>query len=250
MSESHGRSAGVPDDELLPCGRFLSVIWEAGHAGTAAEDPHMRTCPYCTAALHELRALDRFVEQARTADHLPPGADRPAPTVVGTPGAADDPFTARVMELVRLELRPGRSLPLGRPGEDLWIVEAAVAKAFRAAVDTLPGVRAGSCRVRPASPDADGQRGPVLVRIEVVSSLEHNLQDVAEAVRHRVLDTARRAVGLLVDAVDVTVADILDDGGRARGATFSDGGGAGGTDTGARGGRGNDDRGGRADDDA
>nr|WP_189936107.1 Asp23/Gls24 family envelope stress response protein [Streptomyces sulfonofaciens] len=198
---------GTGDDEALPCGTPLRAVWEAYDAGTAAQDPHLGTCPHCTAALHELTVLDGFVERARSADR--------------SPAVDPDPFTTRVMELVRLEVRSGPALPLGGAEEDLWIVEAAVAKAFRAAVDALPGVRAGSCRVRPADSGAEAGGGSVRVDLEVVTSLERNLQEVAEAVRHRVVDSAHRALGLEVDAVDVTVADVLDDSGQAHGTTFS-----------------------------
>ncbi|MGW2730886.1 hypothetical protein [Streptomyces sp. NPDC001494] len=36
-----------------------------------------------------------------------------------TSGYETGPLTRRVMDLVRLELRPGRPLPLGEPAEDL-----------------------------------------------------------------------------------------------------------------------------------
>ncbi|MEU6737468.1 hypothetical protein ABZ929_30420 [Streptomyces physcomitrii] len=187
----------LPDTELLDCGRSLESVW-AVHDAEGPPDPHLLRCPHCAAALRELHALDDLVRQARSADEDTAAAD-PAR------------LTARVMDIVRLELRPGRSLPLGEVDEDLWIVEAAAAKSFRAAADAVPGVRAGSCQVLPLTPGAGRVRGPVTVRLEVAAALSWNLQDVAEAVRTAVTSAAVRALGLDVRAVDVAVIDILDD---------------------------------------
>lgn len=64
-----------------------------------------------------------------------------------------EPLTRRVMDVVRMELRPGRPLCLGDPAEDLWIMEAVAARAVPAAAETVSGVRAASCRLlQPPTP--------------------------------------------------------------------------------------------------
>ncbi|MEU0685521.1 hypothetical protein [Streptomyces uncialis] len=195
-----------PAGELLPCGRSLESVWDAQGTPEAERDAHLRTCPHCVAALRELTTLDRLVQRARDTDEADTADPREAAR-----------FTARVMDVVRLELRPGRTLPLGDPDEDLWIVESAAARTFRAAADALPGVRAGSCRVRPADP-ADGgsgvPRGPVRVRLEVAVSPHRNLQEAAEDVRAATVRAGAERLGLAVGRVDVTVTDLLaaDDG--------------------------------------
>ncbi|NJQ06166.1 Asp23/Gls24 family envelope stress response protein, partial [Streptomyces lonarensis] len=170
------------------------------------------------------------------------GADPNAPTGAGAgtaPGAAargdgpeagpdpdaaldaDAAFAARVMDLVRLELRPGRSLPLGGLTEDHWVGETTVAKTFRAAAETLPGVRAGSCRITPDAPATgstgstgllgrDAPRGPVRVRLEVAAPLTWTVPELAAAVRDRVLSVAEEALGMPVAAVDVRVTDMYE----------------------------------------
>ncbi|MDN3026023.1 Asp23/Gls24 family envelope stress response protein [Streptomyces sp. S.PB5] len=193
---------GVPGDDRLPCGRELADVWRQWEEGPV--DPHTRACPHCSAALHELDALEDVVRQAR--------ADEPAQDDGGA-------LVERVMDVVRLELRPGRTLPLGTPAEDDWIVEAAAAKVFRAAADSLPGVRASSCRVAPQDPAVTGSRarGPVTVRIEVAVAMTVNLRQVAEQVRERVLAAADDQLGMAVGSVDVTVTDVLDDEDPAKG---------------------------------
>lgn len=184
------------DHERLPCGRELADVWRQWEEGP--EDPHARTCPHCSTTLRELDQLKDVVRQAQAEE--PPEADA-------------DALVDRVMDVVRLELRPGRTLPLGTPEEDHWIVEAAAAKIFRAAADSLPGVHAGSCRVVPYDPGAAAAqrtRGPVTVCIEVVIPMTADLQQAAEQVRERVLTTADIALGMEVGSVDVRVTDIYD----------------------------------------
>ncbi|MFG2648096.1 Asp23/Gls24 family envelope stress response protein [Streptomyces sp. NPDC048436] len=186
------REAGfevLPEDELLPCGRELSHVWEQWEAGLP--DPHADACPHCTRALDALRSLEGVVTQAR--DTAPREPDTSA-------------LTGRVMDVVRLELRPGRTLPLGEVDEDAWMVEAAAARTVRAAAESLPGVRAGSCRI-----DIDPPRGPVRIRVEVQVALTWNLPEVADHVRSKVREAVDGELGMRIAAVDVTIADVIDE---------------------------------------
>ncbi|WP_240802863.1 Asp23/Gls24 family envelope stress response protein [Streptomyces sp. A1499] len=189
--------------EPLPCGRELWSVWERHETGEP--DPHADGCPHCTEALTSLRRLEDVVSTARDAE--PAEAEPDASALVG-----------RVMDVVRLELRPGRTLPLGEDDEDAWIVEAAAARVVRAAAETLPGVRAGSCRIEGVPGQgpgaASGQavpRGPVVIRLAVEVALTRGLQEVADRVRRRVLEAAESELGMRVVAVDVTIADIIDE---------------------------------------
>ncbi|MFB7830750.1 hypothetical protein [Streptomyces sp. NPDC056056] len=188
-----------PDDGLLPCGRSLEAVWDgAVEPGTspAAAAAHRAACPHCSAALADLRTLDALVTAARALD--PPGST--------------DALTARVMDVVRLELRPGRTLPLGtRPDDTGWIFESAAARELRAAADGLPGIRAGSCRVRPldvGAGEAGRERAPLRVHVEVAASLEA-LPTAAEAVRAALFAVADEVLGMDVREIDVRVVDVL-----------------------------------------
>jgi hypothetical protein len=191
------------DDERLPCGRELAHVWQQWEERQV--DAHTRGCPHCSAALEDLNALKDVVSRVREEEPAPDDASG---------------LVERVMDVVHLELRPGRTLPLGTDTEDAWIVEAAAAKAFRAAADSLPGVRAGSCRIAPLHPAADARqrtRGPVRVRIEVMIDMTDDLPEAAEQVRRRLLKTAQRALGMEVGRVDVAIVDVLDGEGRGEG---------------------------------
>ncbi|WP_399891366.1 Asp23/Gls24 family envelope stress response protein [Streptomyces sp. BBFR51] len=188
-----GGADGAADDKRLACGRLLSQVWEAWEDG--GHDPHLRACPHCSAAVRQLDLLGAAVREA--------GSGRGPDWDAGA-------LTERVMDVVRLELRPGPPLPLGEREEDLWVREAMAAKALRAAAETVPGVRAGSCRIRPAESGGRAVRGPVRVRLEVVVPLTPRLRDLAEEIRRRVHGAADDALGLPVDDVDVHITDVTD----------------------------------------
>jgi hypothetical protein len=195
--------AEYDDDPTLPCGRTLSSVWE--HSEGAAEagergvpsDPHIAGCPHCQEALAGLGVLHQYVSETRQAD----AADRAGEAADRTA----ERLTARVMDLVRTELRPGRTLPLGEPEDDAWITEAAAAKAFRAAAESLPDVHAGSCRVTLTAPG-----GPMKVALELAAGLTWQVPELAAHVRRMVHTTATDDVGMAVEEIDVVVVDVLD----------------------------------------
>lgn len=184
-----GRPAGpAADDESLPCGASLALLWEEGPA------PDHAACPHCAAARSDLAALDRTVRAAVTAH-----------------GDVPD-LAARVMDLVRTELRPGPLVPLEEP--DGWITETAAARLFRHAAQSLPGVAAGSCRVAAVSGRTAVRgrlpREPLRVMLEIAVDLSRTVPDAVAAVRERVLGAAAEHIGLELAAVDVAVVDLLE----------------------------------------
>ncbi|WP_420031605.1 Asp23/Gls24 family envelope stress response protein [Streptomyces sp. cg28] len=179
----------LADDERLDCGRPLSRVWELWEE--QSDDPHLRTCPHCREAVGDLDRLETAVRELR---EEPVDAGYDASTL-----------TRRVMDVVRLELRPGRPLPLGEPDEDLWVMEAVAARTLREAAETVPGVQAGSCRLRPADGAAADR---VEVRLEIHAPADANLPDLAEDVRVRVRDTADRRLGMEIASVDIRITDL------------------------------------------
>jgi len=177
-----------PDDERLPCGRALSGVWDGWERQT--DDPHTLGCPYCRQAVDDLVRLESAVR----------GLDEESPE---TSAYDAGPLTRRVMDLVRLELRPGLPLPLGEPAEDLWIMETVAARALRAAAERVEGVRAGSCRMVDAG-------GAVEVRLDIHAPASADLPRLAERVRRRVREAADGELGMAVASVDIRVTDVVD----------------------------------------
>ncbi|MFE3581215.1 Asp23/Gls24 family envelope stress response protein [Streptomyces vinaceus] len=184
-----------PDDdeglELLACGKDLATVWE--HADLPGTDPHTATCPHCRRAVEELQHLRVAV--------LPPATTPPA----------DIDTTAvvrRVMDAVRLELRPGRNLPLGEVGEDSWIYESVAARTLRTAAEQVPGVLAGSCRITPPGSRTQPTRGPSAVRLAITVAYGHDLPTTTRAVRENLIRAAGQHLGLALGDLDVTVTDL------------------------------------------
>ncbi|MES4890863.1 hypothetical protein [Streptomyces sp. NPDC096012] len=175
-------------DEVLPCGRLLSRVWE--QAGDAAPDgdPHTVSCPHCREALAGLSTVNAATRALRAE---------------GAPGL--QALADRVMDVVRAEVRLGRLLPLADPDRALRIAESAAAKVLRRAADSVPGARAANCRLVP-----EGAGSDVRVTMTLAAALDRPLPDRVRQVRQSVLDSAGQELGLAVTVVDITVVDVLE----------------------------------------
>lgn len=190
-----------PDDERLPCGRLLSETWAAWEEGLP--DAHRAACSPCTRAVAELERLETAVRRLHDDPEDPTGD-----------GAAS--LTDRVMGVVRMELRPGRLLPLGEPDEAMWITESAAARVLRVAAERVPGVRSGSCRIAPEQPPS----GRVAVNLHVLAPITSpSLPALADEVRRSVRESADRSLGLEITGIDVHVVGFADASGSADGGS-------------------------------
>lgn len=205
MNEPHvpHQGAGTADDGFLPCGRDLAALWDQQDQirqgpGLRSIDPHPASCSHCGAALEDFTHLREAVARDRqeTGEDWEGGAAR---------------LTASIMDVVRLELRPGHTLALGEGDEDAWIYEAVAARTFRAAAERVPGVRAGSCRINPEPSIRPGARTPARVRIEVTVGMTRDLQAAADRVRREIAAAAEQALGMPLASIDVTVTDLHHD---------------------------------------
>ncbi|MFD7260108.1 hypothetical protein [Streptomyces sp. NPDC059874] len=174
--------------ELLPCGRPLGRAWEQAR-DPATADAHTDHCPYCQEAVEGLTALDRATRALR-------GEQQPD----------SHSLANRVINAVRAEVRLGAMLLLDDPDHDLRIAESAAAKELRRAVDTVPGLRAASCRVTPDQDD----RASHVVTITIAATLDLPLPERAEKVRQAVLRAADHILGLAVTAVDLKINAVLE----------------------------------------
>ncbi|MEU6160383.1 nucleopolyhedrovirus P10 family protein [Streptomyces sp. NPDC047130] len=119
---------------------------------------------------------------------------------------------------VRRRTGLGRPLPLGAPGDGLWIAARPAEAALRTAARQVDGIRLRSLRLgpsgpsaaRPAPPAPEAAVAPGPLRVEAVFDSVGG-GPVTEAARRLREEVAAAAVefGLAVEEVDLTVADLL-----------------------------------------
>ncbi|MEU1540646.1 hypothetical protein ABZ461_21530 [Actinacidiphila glaucinigra] len=151
----------------------------------------------------------------------------------------------RLARAVRRQLGLGRVLPLGGPGDTVWVTERAAVGVLRAAAGAVPGIRLGALRIGTADgpggadgPDgpggsggSDGEPGdaagllpesapsgalprrPLRVEAGFEATPERPLPDSAGRLRDALWRAATEDVGLETEAVDLTVTGLLEEGG-------------------------------------
>ncbi|WP_431963572.1 hypothetical protein [Actinacidiphila sp. bgisy160] len=143
----------------------------------------------------------------------------------------------RLARSVRRQLGLGRVLPLGGPGDTVWVTERAAAGVLRAAAEAVPGIRLGALRIGAAKgPDgAEGEsagaagappgsapgsapagalpRRPLRVEAGFEATADHPLPESAGRLRDALWEAAVESVGLEPEAIDLTVTGLLEEGG-------------------------------------
>lgn len=123
---------------------------------------------------------------------------------------------------VRRQLGLGRLLPLGGAADGSWIAESAAAEVLRRAAAPLRGIRLGPLRlaladpataVPPAVPPPPSALpvGPLRVTAEVAAAAGRPLPPLVDGVRAALWTASTEALGLVIEAVDLRVTELLDD---------------------------------------
>jgi hypothetical protein len=197
--------------ERLACGRDAAAVWDDTEAGRL--DEHERGCPYCQAVTVDAAGLAADAAGLAAEDIEPPPS-----------------LLERVMSVVHAELRTDYLLLASREGP-ARLDRAAAAAVLRQAADQMIGVRARSCRITPpgghpptTTTEEEGeeaQQAPELgaatdqpagavVAISITVVYGADLPSTAARVQQLVTTAADRLLGLPVDRVDVTVADVFE----------------------------------------
>ena len=187
------------DGPLLPCGTPVGDLLERVADGEPLT-PHQRGCPYCGAALAELRGLwEDLAELRGERVAVPPGllagVMRRARALPRRPPAL--PEVAG--------WRPGREVVavLAGPRGVTRIAERVVLDVVRAAAaDAVTGLRV-------LSAEAEAEAEPLAVRLRVAVPYGPSLPEAAARVRALTAARLEGQCGLGGAVVDVVVADIL-----------------------------------------
>ncbi|MCB8904874.1 MULTISPECIES: hypothetical protein [unclassified Streptomyces] len=111
---------------------------------------------------------------------------------------------------VRDRLSPGRLLPLGTTAEGAWITERAVREVLGRTASAVRGVVPGKLRIGPAEAPEDRESGALLVTAAFGAIAGRPLPELVEELRAALLGAAEGGLGLVVDAVDLRVTELLD----------------------------------------
>lgn len=173
----------------LPCGVDADAVWEDLHQERAgAHDDSCADCAGARAGLGRLMAATRLLVQDPV--EPPPG------------------LLSSIMSTVRMEFRRGETLPLAADDPGLGpaqVSEAAVAVVLRFAVDTVPGVRARSCRITAEG----GPPGSVDVRLSLSLRYPQPPEDeLFDRIRTLIHRTLSDRVGLRAAVIDLAVVDV------------------------------------------
>jgi len=182
--------------DTLDCGHSLAELSEYLDTGRIGNPEHLAQCPECQSGLASLRRLSALGHDLLDAD-------------VTEAGSGSDDWMQAILGNLRLELRPGRSIPVrGDDPEDLLSeTEGAVSALIRSIADGLPGTAAGKCRLQG---DVTEPGAPITVGVEIAVVFGHPLEERAAALRRELAETLARDTELNVTAIDVTITDVLE----------------------------------------
>lgn len=182
--------------DTLDCGHSLADLSAYLDTGQIEDPTHLERCPECQAALSSLRHLSELGGDLLRSD-------------VADAGSGTDDWMQSILDNLRLELRPGRSIPLRaeHPDDALWETEGAVSALIRSVADALPGTAAGKCRLQG---DVTTAGAPITVEVEVAVVYGRSMEERAAALREELARTLARQTELNIQAINITVTDVLE----------------------------------------
>lgn len=192
---------GRPDvfDERNLNGHTIEDLSEYLDRGRTPRDESIESSAECRLAL---AALERLQGASRSL--LERDAER-AP-------ALGESWFAAIFANVAREVRAGRDIPLAHPDPrtDLSLTEGAVRALIRSVGDAVPGALIGRCRL---DGDVTVPGEPITVSVSVSALGKTQLPALADRVRAAISDALSRHTELTVAAIDVTIDDVIYDGG-------------------------------------
>lgn len=177
----------------LPCGADLEELTAQVVERTAPIDPeHQAGCPYCRAAIAELRSLWSPVH-ALAEEEITPPAD----------------LVERVLDQIHeLDYSGGRAVITADDG-DTTIAVRVVAVIARKAADGVNGTLLAMSRAS-AAVEVGAIGRSVVVRLDLIAALGVHLPSLSAQIRRAVQEHVAVLTGLSVVAVDVSVVEVAE----------------------------------------
>jgi hypothetical protein len=185
----------------LGCGRLVDDVLANADS---PPDRHERSCPFCQEVRDSLGQLSDATAaltalEAQSPDYTPSSRVKDV-----------------VMQLVHVEVRRGRSLPLVTPSDGtpaaLAISKQAVLDVIWRTADDMTELRAGYCAVQLDGPaQQPGQPTAVRIDIHVTVAAGSSIPDVTASLRTRLHDQIAAETGLRTGQITVAVEDLFHD---------------------------------------
>lgn len=193
--------------DALECGHSLAELSTYLDTGEIADPAHLRSCPECQAGLASLRRLSELGSELLSSD-------------LADAGSGHDDWMQSILDNLRLELRPGRNIPLRteNPHDTLWETEGAITALIRSVADALPGTAAGKCRLHgdlaggeSNTADENSTSGAgIIVDVEIAVVYGHPMEERAAELRRELAKTLAFQTELTIEAINITVTDVLE----------------------------------------
>lgn len=183
--------------DTLECGHSLAELSAYLDTGQIADPAHLDSCPECQAGLASLRNLSALGSELLSSD-------------VADAGSGSDDWMQSILDNLRLELRPGRSIPLqsDHPDDTLWETEGSISALIRSVVDAHPGTAAGKCRLHG---DVTTPGALTTVEVEIAVVYGHSMEERADQLREELARTLATHTELAIEAINITVTDVLEE---------------------------------------
>ncbi|WP_375423024.1 Asp23/Gls24 family envelope stress response protein [uncultured Friedmanniella sp.] len=191
----------VNEESRLGCGRLVDDVWADADR---PPDAHEQTCPFCQQARATMLGLSEATDALR-------GYEEQDPEYVPSVAVKD-----LVMQLVHIEVRRGRALPLRVPETEalvprLAISEQAVLDVVWQGADAIPGVRGRHCAVvAELTEQRPGEAGTVRIELHVALAAGVSIPEVTGRLRDHLRRHVADETGLHTSRIDVTVEDLYD----------------------------------------
>lgn len=198
----------LDDHSVLGCGRTIEQVWaNIEHPPTA----HEAGCEHCTAARDSLHTLQQMTAQSRAAEQH---ADQD-PDEELHPSAR---VRANVIAIARAEVRRARRIPVVTTEHGpILISEQTLLALIRAAIDSVPGMRARRLQLSHPSVHTNGPAAPdalvpalkqVTCRVAVAPGVA--IPAATATARDRVAAALARHLRLEPESVDIVVEDLYE----------------------------------------
>ncbi|WP_159706363.1 Asp23/Gls24 family envelope stress response protein [Arthrobacter sp. 18067] len=182
--------------DTLECGHSLAELSAYLDTGQIDDPAHLDSCPECQAGLASLRHLSELGSDLLRSD-------------VAAAGSGNDDWMQSILDNLRLELRPGRSIPLQSEDahDTLWETEGSISALIRSVADALPGTAAGKCRLHG---DVTTPGAGITVEVDIAVVYGHAMEERAAVLRQELAETLAFHTELAIQTINITVTDVLE----------------------------------------